>query len=96
MLTTVGQTARAMSRDVLSKPIARVVARTGQGWSLPRIKAHLALRSSYRAVTMMVMDAAGGGVGGRSPPRKKLSIITRLSYHSNAGCHSEQSEETRR
>lgn len=43
MLTTVGQACRAMSREVLSKTIAWVVARTEQGWSLPKIKAHLAL-----------------------------------------------------
>jgi hypothetical protein len=43
MLTTVGQACRAMSREVLGKPIAWVVARTEEGWSLPKIKAHLAL-----------------------------------------------------
>jgi uncharacterized protein YndB with AHSA1/START domain len=43
MLTTVGQACRAMSREVLGKTIAWVVARTEEGWSLPKIKAHLAL-----------------------------------------------------
>jgi hypothetical protein len=43
MLTTVGQACRAMSREVLGKTIAWVVARTAEGWSLPNIKAHLAL-----------------------------------------------------
>ena len=43
MLTTVGQACRAMSREVLGKTIAWVVARTEEGWSLPTIKAHLAL-----------------------------------------------------
>jgi hypothetical protein len=43
MLTTVGQACRAMSREVLAKTIAWVVERTEQGWSLPQIKAHLAL-----------------------------------------------------
>jgi hypothetical protein len=43
MRTTVGQACRAMSREVLGKTIAWVVARTGDGWTLPEIKAHLAL-----------------------------------------------------
>lgn len=43
VLTTVGQACRTMSREVLAKTIAWVVERTEQGWSLPQIKAHLAL-----------------------------------------------------
>jgi hypothetical protein len=43
MLTTIGQACRAMSREVLGKTIAWVVARAGEGWTLPKIKAHLAL-----------------------------------------------------
>lgn len=43
VLTTVGQACRTMSREVLGKTIAWVVERTEQGWSLPQIKAHLAL-----------------------------------------------------
>jgi hypothetical protein len=43
LLTTVGQACRTMSREVLGKTIAWVVERTEQGWSLPQIKAHLAL-----------------------------------------------------
>lgn len=43
LLTTVGQACRVMSREVLGKTIAWVVARTEEGWSLPQIKAHLAL-----------------------------------------------------
>lgn len=43
ILTTVGQACRAMSREVLGKTVAWVVARTGDGWTLPDIKAHLSL-----------------------------------------------------
>ncbi len=43
LLTTVGQACRAMSREVLRKTIAWVVARADEGWTLPKIQAHLAL-----------------------------------------------------
>lgn len=43
VLTTVGQACGTTSREVLGKTIARVVERTEEGWSLPKIKAHLAL-----------------------------------------------------
>jgi hypothetical protein len=43
VLTTVGQACRVMSREVLAKTVAWVVERTQDGWSLPRIQAHLTL-----------------------------------------------------
>jgi hypothetical protein len=43
LLTTVGQAGRTTAREGLGTTIARVVARTEAGGSLPTIKAHLAL-----------------------------------------------------
>jgi hypothetical protein len=43
VLMTVGRACRAMSREVLRKTVAWVVARANEGWSLPKIQVQLAV-----------------------------------------------------